>query len=185
MHVNPDANKLTPRHTTLESLGKRVARLRSAQGWTQQALAARLAISRVAISHIEMDLIVPSERTVTLLAGLFKCTPHELVEGSLYPKPKAERLPAVACCYTPLELDLALLENDLAWLERLNLLDGRCPAIDFSISGEIQRGWADKLANWAADSIDERERESIAAAQRKLAAAFRGPTPTPTPTNGP
>jgi transcriptional regulator with XRE-family HTH domain len=56
----------------LESIGKRIARLRQERGWTQQDLATRLASSRVAVSHIEMDLIIPSERTVTLLAGLFK-----------------------------------------------------------------------------------------------------------------
>ncbi|MEW5872616.1 MAG: helix-turn-helix transcriptional regulator [Chloroflexota bacterium] len=169
MHIDSDKTKPSPRRAALESLGKRVARLRSAQGWTQQALAARLAVSRVAVSHIEMDLTIPSERTITLLAGLFKCSPHELVESTLYPRPKAERLPAVACCYTPLELELALLENDLAWLERLAGVKST-PAE--ALAGEIQQRWNARLADWAADSIDERERESIAAAQLKLAAAF-------------
>src|SRR3989304_8739475 len=99
-----------------ETIGKRIARLRQETGWTQRALAARRAISRVAVSQIEMDLTLPSERTVTLLAGLFKLSPQALVEGTTYPLAKAERLPQVACCYTALEYDLALL-NDLAWIE--------------------------------------------------------------------
>jgi transcriptional regulator with XRE-family HTH domain len=40
----------------LETIGRRLARLRQEQGWTQQTLAARLAISRVAVSHYEMKL---------------------------------------------------------------------------------------------------------------------------------
>jgi len=62
-----------------EPIGKRIARLRAGRGWTQQSLAARLAISRVAVSHIEMELSYPSERTITLLAGWLKLPPHELV----------------------------------------------------------------------------------------------------------
>ena len=46
-----------------ENLGRRIARLRGSLGWTQQDLAARLAISRVAVSHLEAGLSVPSERT--------------------------------------------------------------------------------------------------------------------------
>ena len=37
----------------------------------------------------------PGERTVALLAGLFKIEPHELVAGTDYPLAKAERLPVV------------------------------------------------------------------------------------------
>src|SRR3954447_18468783 len=43
-----DSRQLVP-----ELLGKRVAALRAGLGWTQQDLADRLAISRVAVSHIE------------------------------------------------------------------------------------------------------------------------------------
>src|SRR5438105_2450111 len=89
-----------------ESLGRRIAGLRAQFGWTQETLAARLAISRVAISHIEIGIVVPSERTIVLLAGLFKQEPHELVEGTNYPAAKAERLPLVACRYTEVELQL-------------------------------------------------------------------------------
>ena len=102
-----------------ETIGKRVARLRHDLGWTQQELAERVAISRVALSHIEMDLSVPGERTVTLLAGWFKMSPHELVADTTYPPAKADRLPALVCQYTQFEMDLALLENDLKWFDDL------------------------------------------------------------------
>ncbi len=102
-----------------EPIGKRIARLRQTHGWTQQSLAYRLAASRVAISHIEMDLTIPSERTLTLLAGLFKLSPAELVDGTTYPQARAERLPGVVCRYTELEAGQIRLENDLEWLERL------------------------------------------------------------------
>ena len=82
------------------SLGRRIARLRADLGWTQQDVADRLGVSRVAVSHIESGLSVPSERTITLLAGLFKLEPHELVADTAYPMAKAERLPVVACRYT-------------------------------------------------------------------------------------
>ena len=42
----------------IEPIGKRIARLRTARGWTQQYLAERLAMSRVAISHIELALSI-------------------------------------------------------------------------------------------------------------------------------
>ncbi|HEV2369626.1 MAG TPA: helix-turn-helix transcriptional regulator [Acidimicrobiales bacterium] len=96
-----------------ENLGRRVARLRQDRGWTQQELAARLAVSRVAVSHLEAGVSVPGERTVTLLAGLFKLEPHELVAGTSYPPAKSDRLPVVACRYTEVELQLRLLEVDL------------------------------------------------------------------------
>src|SRR3954470_17599285 len=53
------------------SLGQRIASLRAARGWTQQQLADRLGVSRVAISHVETEINSPGERTVALLAGLF------------------------------------------------------------------------------------------------------------------
>lgn len=99
-----------------EPLHQRIARLRTERGWTQQEIAERLAISRVAVSHVEAGLSIPSERTVTLLAGLFKCEPGDLVAGTAYPDAKAERLPATACRYTEIELQLALIERDHHWL---------------------------------------------------------------------
>ena len=78
---------------TLENLGRRIADLRAKLGLTQQELAERLGISRVAVSHLEAGMTVPGERTVVLLAGLFKVEPHELVAGTTYPLAKADRLP--------------------------------------------------------------------------------------------
>ena len=110
-------------------LGRRVAAGRSALGWTQQELADRLGVSRVAVSHIEAGLRDPGERTVALLAGLFKIEPWELVAGTSYPVAKTERLPVVVCRYTEVELQLRLLEEDVAharplaeWPERLRSL---------------------------------------------------------------
>lgn len=114
--------------SSLEPLGRRIARLRGDLGWTQQELAGRLGASRVAVSHMEGGLSTPSERTVTLLAGLFKLEPHELVADTGYPVAKAERLPVVAARYTEVELQLRLFERDLAagvtdgWAERLSTL---------------------------------------------------------------
>ena len=155
----------------IEQLGKRIARLRARQSWTQQALAERLAISRVAVSHLEMDLSVPSERTVTLLAGLFKLEPHELVEGTSYPQAKAERLPLVACRHTEMELQLALLRNDLAWLA---FSRERAPGID--ATSLVMRRWQARLDALAAGACYSWERESIAEARRNLRRAIDGCT---------
>jgi transcriptional regulator with XRE-family HTH domain len=119
-----------------ERLGVRVAKQRAELGWTQAELAERVGISRVALSHIESGVSVPSERTVTLLAGLFRREPFELVAGTDYPIAKAERLPLVAARYTEVDHQLALLDAQLAvatdpgvvralrdeWLPRLTAL---------------------------------------------------------------
>jgi transcriptional regulator with XRE-family HTH domain len=123
---------------TKESLGERIARLRTQAGWTQQRLADRLAISRVAVSHLELNISVASERTVTLLAGLFKLEPFELVEGTSYPQAKAENLPLVACRYTEMELQLALLQADLYWLTRFKG--------EINLGGEVKQMWQKRLA---------------------------------------
>jgi len=39
----------------VDSLGRRIAKLRADLGWTQQELADRIAVSRVALSHLERD----------------------------------------------------------------------------------------------------------------------------------
>jgi len=148
----------------IETIGKRIARLRSEHGWTQEALAARIAVSRVAISHIEMDLSVPGERTITLLAGIFKLSPYELIEGTTYPTAKSDRLPDVACCYTPLELDIALLENDLTWLTRLESGENL-----HQLREENTLKWELHLNRWEMDCISEREMVKIKDAKEKLA----------------
>jgi transcriptional regulator with XRE-family HTH domain len=97
-----------------ESLGDRIAKHRTELGWTQAELAERVGISRVALSHIEAGISNPGERTVALLAGVFKVEPHELVAQTDYPSAKAERLPLVTARYTEVEHQLALLDARLA-----------------------------------------------------------------------
>jgi len=110
------------------SLGARIATHRKALGWTQQELAERLGVSRTSVSLFEAGLSTPSERTIALMAGIFKIEPHDLVAGTGYPVAKAERLPSVVCRYTEVELQLRLLDSDEAagrtdgWDERLRLL---------------------------------------------------------------
>src|SRR3954471_24382743 len=104
-----------------EGLGRRIAAHRAKLGLTQNELADRLAVSRTAVSHLEAGMTVPGERTIVLLAGLFKVEPRELVAGTNYPVAKGERLPAVAARYTELELLVALLDNDVEWIERTDV----------------------------------------------------------------
>ena len=136
--------------TVTNDLGRRVARLRAELGWTQQDLADRLGVSRVAVSHLEAGMSVPGERTVTLLAGVFKLEPHELVADTSYPTAKAERLPVVACRYTEVELQLRLFERDIE-------------------AGADLGEWAHRLAALAELAHDRREREALRAALGRLA----------------
>ena len=151
-----------------QTIGKRIATLRQQQGWTQQSMAERLAISRVAVSHIELGLSLPSERTVTLLAGLLKIPPHDLVAETTYPQAKADRLPSVVCSYTQLEVDLSLLENDLKWLEEFTEL------VDTNkFREEIQQKWKNRLTKWGKEiQLDETQRESLTAAKNKLSSLY-------------
>ena len=134
-----------------ESLGRRIADHRAKLGWTQQDLASRIAVSRVAVSHLEAGLSQPSERTVTLLAGVFKLEPPELVAGTDYPAAKAERLPAAVARHTEAELQLALCEADLAWIER-----GVDPAGD-----RVLLEWEVRLRRLAADPPGPAEAEAV------------------------
>ncbi|HYD09030.1 MAG TPA: helix-turn-helix transcriptional regulator [Acidimicrobiales bacterium] len=113
------------------SLGRRIADHRAKLGWTQQELADRVGISRVAVSNLEAGTGDPSERTVALLAGVFKVTPYDLVEGTSYPAAKIDRLPLVVPWYTEVELALELLAHEravsgavdaAAWRSRLGAL---------------------------------------------------------------
>jgi len=140
-----------------EKLGRRIADLRSKLGWTQQELADRVGISRVALSHVEAGMSDPGERTVTLLAGVFKLEPHELVAGTTYPPAKADRLPLVAARYTEVELQLALLEQDL--------VRGTAPVEE----------WDARLAALLAATHDHRERAAVHAARRRLHQAAHDP----------
>jgi transcriptional regulator with XRE-family HTH domain len=151
-----------------ESIGKRIANLRRKHGWTQSSLANRLAISRVAVSHIEMDLSIPGERTITLLAGLFKLSPIELVEGTTYPQAKADRLPVSVCSYTELELQMELVKNDLSWLKRL-----RDDNVRSRLTIEIWEKWIPILESWTNKSTDEGEKEMLIRTQIALTEAYQ------------
>jgi transcriptional regulator with XRE-family HTH domain len=142
-----------------ETLGQRIGRLRSSLGWTQAELAERLAASRVAVSHFEAGLAIPSERTVVLLAGLFDMEPLELVEGTAYPAAKAERLPLVSCRYTAVDLQLALLRRDLIWLERPEMVGA---------GAEVLRQWQYTLGELLGGTDDRRERTKLEEALQRV-----------------
>src|SRR3712207_766834 len=144
-----------------ETLGQRIARLRCVRAWTQQELADRLAISRVAVSHLEMGISVPSERTIVLLAGVFRLEPLALVDGTAYPEAKAERLPVVAARYTEVELQVALLRRDLAWLDRLGA-DGARDAVAEAVGDEVRAQWRRTLDQLASRAPDPGERRLLA-----------------------
>ncbi len=115
----PFAGAAGARREPREPIGRRVSRFRAERGWTQQDLADRLAMSRTAVSHLEADMAQPSERTVLLLAGLFQMEPPAFVDGTLYPMSKAERLPTVVARYTEVDLQIRVLESELALLGSL------------------------------------------------------------------
>ncbi len=142
-------------------LGRRIADLRAKRGWTQNDLAARLGVSRTAVSHAEAGMSIPGERTVALMAGLFSLEPHELVEGTDYPSAKSERLPVVVTRYTEVEHQLALLERDLAWLDRTGGADRE----------EVLAGWRSRLAALLADTHDPEERTLVMSRRSEVASA--------------
>jgi hypothetical protein len=92
---------------------------------------------------------------VTILAGLFKLEPHELVDGTSYPVAKAERLPVVACRYTEVEFQLRLLEADVE--------AGRCDP----------HAWERRLDLLAVRAHDRREHAAVAAARARVRALAR------------
>ncbi|MBA3282539.1 MAG: helix-turn-helix transcriptional regulator [Acidimicrobiia bacterium] len=146
------------------SLGQRIAGLRVDRGWTQQQLADRLGISRVAVSHLETDLNTPSERTVALLAGCFRMEPHDLVAAMSYPVAKADRLPLVVTRHTAVELEVRLLDRDLELAESL----GR-PA--------LLEGWPARLAGLRRATLDRRQLELVAQAEARLRSSRRATGP--------
>ena len=145
-----------------EPLGRRIASLRAKLGWTQQQLAERIGISRVAVSHLEAGSSVPGERTVALLAGLAKLSPHAFVDGSDYPVAKADRLPLTAAAYTEVELQFRLLEADLRWLE----------AAPSDVARTELRSWLLRLEALDTDTVDRHERGLLADARALARAAL-------------
>jgi transcriptional regulator with XRE-family HTH domain len=139
----------------VESLGRRIAKRRAELGWTQQELADRIAVSRVAISHLESDLSSAGERTVALLAGVFGAEPHELVAGTTYPAAKADRLPLVVARHTEVELQCRLLDRDLALFARSG---------DRTLLDE----WTTTLAVLHAQVLDPRQRTLLGQAGARL-----------------
>lgn len=146
-----------------EPIGQRIATLRQELGWTQQALADRLGISRVAISHIEADISLPGERTITLLAGLFKTPPHELVHSTTYPQAKVDRLPRMVCSFTAFEVAMTLFENDMTWLGRLEDLSQY-----EQLCEKIRQKWSQELGEWEEEILDEEQQKVLEEARLKL-----------------
>lgn len=140
-----------------ETLGQRIARLRARSNWTQQQLADRIAASRVAISHFEMGIALPSERTIILLAGLFKIEPHELVAETQYPEAKADRLPTVALRYSENELQLALMRRDLGWAQHSDT------------HTQVAATWRARLSALLAATADSAEQKLLTHALNELA----------------
>jgi transcriptional regulator with XRE-family HTH domain len=152
------------------SLGRRIAALRTERGWTQQQLADRLGISRVAVSHLETDVNIPGERTVALLAGLFRLEPHDLVAATSYPPAKADRLPLVVARWTEVEHRLALLARDLWWLDGGAggaMVDAA--ATDSAVAERMLGEWETELAKLAARVHEGSEQAALAAARRQVA----------------
>lgn len=144
------------------SLATRIGVLRTTAGLTQQQLAERIGVSRVAVSHLEADMSSPDARTVTLLASVFGMEPHDLVSGTDYPPAKADRLPLVVARHTEVAHQLALMEADLAWVE------GPGAVADEGVADAVRQRWRADLAKLAATVVDPDEAARLAAARRRL-----------------
>lgn len=153
-----DALRRTDHRELPDQLGARIAALRVAAGYTQQDLAARVAISRVALSNLESGRSVPGERTITLLAGVFDMEPPALVEGTNYPVAKSDRLPLVAARHTEVALQLRLLDRDLRWLES-------APA---PVAHRAVEEWRATLRSLREKTLDPRERAALEQALDRL-----------------
>lgn len=139
-----------------------MAKLRADLGWTQARLAERIAISRVALSHVEAGISVPGERTVTLLAGVFSQEPHELVAGTDYPLPKVERLPLTAARHTEVEHQLATLGAVLDVVDRVP------PPLRHRLARDVRDQWRVRLAGVLHRTQDPDERRRLRATIHRL-----------------
>jgi transcriptional regulator with XRE-family HTH domain len=146
-----------------ESVGQRIARYRSQNDWTQEQLAERIAVSRVAISHLEMGLSIPSERTVLLMASAFKCMPQDLVAGTTYPQAKAERLPTSVAWYTYMDNQQSILRRDLLWLARLENSTEHEKA-----AAQVVEEWLPQILSWIDHCFDEEERKELLSLREQL-----------------
>ena len=151
------------------SLGRRISVLRADRGWTQQQLADRMGISRVAVSHLETDLNTPSERTVAILAGLFRMEPHDLVAATSYPVAKSDRLPLVVARWTEVEHQLAMLERDLWWLDGGDSREGRTARPGPATVEQVLGDWEVILAKLADRVVDPDGVVALGEARRLVA----------------
>ena len=153
------------------SLASRIGVLRTARGWTQQQLADRLGISRVAVSHLEAGINSPDARTVALLGSAFGFEPHEVVAGTDYPAAKADRLPLVVARHTEVAHQVALMEADLAWVE------GPTPVADAAVADAVRARWRHALRVLAKEVVDPEEQALLRAARRRVADDVTDPRP--------
>ena len=149
--------------TGTDSLASRLGVLRTREGMTQQQLADRLGVSRVAISHLEAGINSPDARTVTLLASVFGMEPHDLVAGTDYPVAKVDRLPLVVARRTEVAHQVALMDADLAWVEGPDAV-----AVDPSVADEVRQRWRVTLTKLAATVADPDEAATLGAARARL-----------------
>jgi transcriptional regulator with XRE-family HTH domain len=163
LYLRPGDVSAKPLGIATESFGRRVAKRRAELGWTQARLAERIGMSRVALSHVEANLSVPSERTVTLLAGVFAQEPHELADGTDYPEAKGERLPVVAARYTEADHQLSILAAVLDLLERVPAVPGRERLVS-----DVQDEWRTRLGQLFDVTLDSEERHRLRSAIRGL-----------------
>ena len=140
-----------------ESIGHRIARFRNQNEWTQEQLALRVAVSRVAISHLELGLSIPSERTIALMASAFRCEPYDLVADTTYPEAKAERLPPTIAWYTQLDFQKAALRRDLLWLNRIHDEGERR-----RLANQVVEEWLPQVLGWMDECFHEGDREDLA-----------------------
>lgn len=123
----------------------------------------------MAVSHLETDLNTPSERTVAILAGLFRTEPHDLVEGTTYPLAKSDRLPLVVARWTEAEHQLSLLARDLWWL------DGESAAEPSAAVAERVLGeWEVVLTKLVDRTFDPEDAAALAQARRSVLDRRRG-----------
>ncbi len=151
------------RPTGTSSLATRIGVLRTRRGWTQQLLADRLGISRVAVSHLEAGINSPDARTVALLAGTFDMEPHDLVAGTDYPAAKGDRLPLVVTRHTEVEHQVALMDADLAWVTGPDAV-----VTDPAARERVVTRWRSTLAKLATVVHDPEEAALLAVARRRL-----------------
>ena len=95
---------------------------------------------------------------MTLIAGLFKLEPWQLVRDTDYPSARAERLPPVVTRYTQAELVSAIVD---ALIESL-------PDPDIRTARLVLEPWRARLVVELEASIDDGERALLIGALRSI-----------------